>query len=400
MVLSTSPEQIGWSKEPEKPNYHQEVSSSPTRLYVLPRPTFYHDPRTSSFSVVSDITAESIQEETSSGEDFTPSYLYINQPDPEETEGSALSLLWDDTNSLDTVGSTACSARSRCRRPSPGQRRERNPELTSQAVSDTPDNAPSSSPRRSRGLYPSQSSAKRRSASASSSSNSSSCSSVLPSSSSLTHTRTRSQSFSLEPTIMETSNGYLSPAPRPIPTPRSVRFNPRTLLRTAYGSYSSDRSGELDLASPAVSFIGWRFPNAKVAGKRRAMSLSVERSASIDNWTAFYGSIGSTPRPGGTSLERSSTEPSIYPSRSLPGSSYLTNAPLLARPEDPLARPDLISDSSEPPWWERIWEGSFWAQKFGGCCSFLSLEDEDWSGSISSIDRGTYWIMPESSPPS
>lgn len=338
-----------------------------------PSTFLYHN--SSSISTLSDVTSgvEPITEESSSGEDSSP---YADLDIEDDIDGPGLTLLWDHADpDLDRLSPA------RKHPPSFHHRRSERTRERSSTPSDPSHQLSSSSPRRSRSLHPSQSSARRRSSSSSSSfrSPSGSLSQAL------------SHSFSVEPPIPEVPNGQLSP-PRPIPAPLSVRFNPRTLLRTAYGSYSSDRSGELDLASPALSY-SWMFARPKGISRRRSMSDSTERSSSVENWKAFYGTVESAPRPLPRSIDPST--PPIASTSSLPSSFiqspyFLPTTPLLDRSQ-PSAL-GTIPWRFGATWWERARRTDYWAWKLGGCCSFLSWDDEeaDWTSAISERDNGVH----------
>ncbi|KAL7416650.1 hypothetical protein BDY24DRAFT_377783 [Mrakia frigida] len=230
-------------------------------------------------------------------------------------------------------------------------------------------------------------------------------------------TLSRSRSRSSFTTISESPSppGSLTPTsslnqPQPQPQPpavrRSVRFNPRTLLRrpSSFGSYSSDRSGELVSSSPIRGFMAWRLgggPKPTSGGRTSpdgaggagsgsnasSSSISsisrnarVQKMPQVQSWTNYYGTFSS-----------SSTE-----------EEDIRGNPLLEEPVPRLStgrtRVHQRRKSEEDVlfgtggWWERArsWEwwcwklglGEWWESEGGGgmCCG-TGWEEDDWGES-------------------
>ena len=172
-----------------------------------------------------------------------------------------------------------------------------------------------------------------------------------------------------EPDSASSSLRASSPIATPTPPGRSVRFNPRMKTRTAYGSYQSDRSIDLVSASPAASFLAWRYP-------RNARAMSAKRAPAVASWKAYYGSLDSG--GGGVSSFSQWSYPAQGPA--------LTSASAAGRgkDDDPLTAADFGASI-----WERLCRPSYWRWKAGlddwaegGCCALpdWSVDDDDsWS---------------------
>lgn len=159
------------------------------------------------------------------------------------------------------------------------------------------------------------------------------------------------------------------PPPAPVPIARTVRFNPRMKTRTAYGSYQSDASVDLLSASPAASFLAWRYGGVGGGGRKRSGSvLSAKRAPAVAQWKAYYGALDSSP-----------AAPS-YPAAGQPSPTTTRAAPA-ARAVPPTARSFGLTV------WDRVGSLDYWLWKTGlddwtdgGCCSLPQWdEQEDWA---------------------
>jgi hypothetical protein len=144
--------------------------------------------------------------------------------------------------------------------------------------------------------------------------------------------------------------------------------------RTAYGSYQSDRSVELVSASPAASFLAWRYP-------RNARAISAKRAPAVASWKAYYGSLDN----GGSGAPSS-----------VPHSSNSTPSASASRAKDdvpPTAAADFGSSV-----WERLCRPGYWRWKAGlddwaegGCCALpnWAADDEDgWGATNAAAGAG------------
>lgn len=161
------------------------------------------------------------------------------------------------------------------------------------------------------------------------------------------------------------------------PPGRSVRFNPRMKTRTAYGSYQSDQSIDLvSQASPARSFISWRYPRGKP--KRSGSVLSAKRAPAVASWTNYYGALDNG-LPAGTSDSPYAYQPSPFVAQAR------------TEPSPVGSEREVTSESFGHTLWDRLGKLDYWLWKTGlddwsdgGCCLFPTWADEEeWMGNAS-----------------
>jgi len=232
-------------------------------------------------------------------------------------------------------------------------------------------------------------------------------------------TLSRSRSRSSFTTISESPSpaGSLTPTslnqqsalpPVPVAEPpvrRSVRFNPRTLLRpSSFGSYASDRSGELVSSSPMRGFMAWRLgggpkPNTNngraTNGSMNASSsmnprnARVQKMPQVQSWTNYYGTFSNT------SAEEIRGNPLLYEPVPRPSTSHSSSphhhhregSTVRKSEEDVLFGTGVWERVRSLDWW--CWKmglGAWWESEGGLCCG-TGWEEDDWgdqSGSRSS----------------